>query len=500
MKNMFVLILGLFLCIPCLRAQAVTEGITGQYAFSGNARDESGNENHGSIKRVWPGQDVFTGESRGSFRFGGKKNQVLIPVDINPVVMPEMTFTAWIKTGFFPPKKQSLMTVFSQDDGGFDRALKVRWNETAKQMELFAYDGKGETAPLAMDRAAWSFVAAVYDQNKKTVTFYVNETKRSASAEIIHGSDFFLIGACPRNKEFFRGSMDEVMLFNRALSENEINSIFRQKAPYVAPQEPEREYIYIVSSNSLPVREKMDETSRVIGSLSRNDTIANAEPVVNPANNERLVSYELEPGKTGFVPERYVNRIDITQSRLEKFGEKYMNFRSWYFWVILLGLLVFAGLFIMKFRVIDEFLIYQANRSKYPGTPWPVMGAMIIGACLGAFIVFWQNDTEAFFSTPLLWPKGHALHTWLVWLAFVSLAVGLVLAAVESFIKAGPLWGLIRFLLILLTAALAFFSSMIIAAFLIVIAIILLVGLGILSGAASKRVFRDSSGNYYVEQ
>lgn len=483
-----------------LFGQAIPEGLTGQYSFSGNARDLSGNENHASIRRVWPEQDVFTGENRGAFRFAGKKNHILIPVDINPVVMPEMTFTAWIKTGFYPPKKQSLMTVFSQEDGGFDRALKIRYNSDAQQMELFAYDGKGETPSLTLDRGAWTFVAVVYDQNKKTVTFYVNEKKRSAPAEIIHGSDFFLIGACPGKKEYFRGSIDEVMLFDRALSEAEINTLFRQKVPFKAPEEPEREYIYIVSSNSLPVREKMDETSRVIGSLSRNDTIANAEPVVNPANNERLISYEPEPGTTGFVPERYVNRIDITQSRLEKFGEKYLNFRSWYFWVILLGILVLAGLFIVKFRVIDEFLIYQANRSNYPGAPWATMGAMVIGAGMGAFLVFWQNDTEAFFNTPLLWPQGHALHTWIVWTALLALAVGAVVTALESFIKAGPVWGLIRFLIILLVSAVAFISSMIIAAFLIVIAIIILVALGFLSGSSSKRVFRDSSGNYYVEQ
>ncbi|MEE4178037.1 MAG: LamG-like jellyroll fold domain-containing protein [Bacteroides sp.] len=500
MKNsLFVFSVFIFL-FTLLSAQEPTESLIGQYDFSGNARDLSGNENHGIVKRVWPDQDVFTGENRGSFRFVGKKNQITIPIDINPVVMPEMTFVAWIKTGHYPPKKQSIMSIFSQDDGGFDRALKVRYNSDDRNMELFAYDGNGETRSLTIDRADWTFVAVVYDQNKKTVTVYANEKKRTAPAEIIHGSDFFLIGACPRSKHFYKGSIDEVRLYDRALSENEINTLFRAKVPYEEPPQPEREYIYIVSSNSLPVREKMDENSKVIGSLSRNDTIVHAEAMVNPANNERLVSFEPEPGKTGFVPERYLNRIDITQSPMERFGEKYMNFRSWYFWVILLGILVLAGLFIKKFRVIDEFLIYQADRSKYPGTPWAAMGAMIIGAGMGALLVFWQNDTEAFFNTPLFWPKGHALHTWIVWSAFIILLLGVIITAVESFIKAGALWGLLRFLLILVVSAIASFASMIIAAYLIVIAIILLVVLGILGGSSSKRVFKDSSGNVYVEQ
>lgn len=500
MKKAIFILAGLFFLFTNLSAQETTESLIGQYDFSGNAHDLSGNENHGSIKRVWPDQDVFTGEGRESFRFGGKKNQIMIPIDINPVVMPEMTFTAWIKTAHYPPKKQSIMSIFSQDDGGFDRALKVRFNSDARNMELFAYDGKGETQSLTIDRADWTFVAVVYDQNKKTVTFYANEKKRTAPAEVIHGNDFLLIGACPSNKHFYKGSIDQVRIYDRALSENEINTLFRAKVPYEEPIEPEREYIYIVSSNSLPVREKMDETSKVIGSLSRNDTIANAEQVVNPANNERLVSYEHETGQTAFVPERYLNRIDITQTPMERFGEKYMNFRSWYFWVILIGILVLAGLFIVKFRVIDEFLIYQANRSKYPGRPWATMGALIIGAGMGAFLVFWQNDIEAFFNTPLFWPKGHALHIWIIWGAFITLAIGAVVLAVESFMKAGPVWGLLRFLLILLVSVIAFFSSMIIAAFLIVIAIIILVALGFLSGAGSKRVFKDSSGNLYVER
>jgi len=480
-------------------AQGTEEGLIGFYPFSGNVRDMSNNENHGQIKRVWPDQDVFSGESRGAFRFGGKKNHIRIPVDINPVVMPEMTFTAWVKTSYFPRGNQNIMTIFSQDDGGFDRALKIRWNSTAKEMELFAYTGKEETKHLVIDRASWTFVAVVYDQDKRDVTIYTNEKKLSAKAEIIHGNDYFLIGDCPRSKHPFRGSIDEVRLYDRALTEAEINTLFRVKAPYEEPAQAEREYIFIVSSNSLPIREKMDETSRVIGSFARNDTITNAEILVNPANNERLVSFEMEPGKTGFVPVRYLNRIDITQTGFESFSDKYLNARSWYFWVILVGLLVLAGIYIAKFKVIDEFMIYQANQNKYPGTPWAPMGAILLGAVMGAFIVFWQTDTEAFFNTPMLWPRGHALHTWLVWLFMIAMLAGLIASAVESFIKAGPVWGMLRLLLILLVSVLAFFSTMIIAAMLLVIAIVIMVALGLLSGSSTKKIYRDSAGNLYKE-
>jgi hypothetical protein len=499
MKNflVFLLLVPFFWCQ--VSAQATEEGLILHYSFSGNARDLSGNENHGQIKRIWPDNDVFIGEGRGSFRFVGKKNHVKVPIDINPVVMPEMTFTAWVKTSYFPRGNQNIMTIFSQDDGGFDRALKVRWNDAAKEMELIANTGKEETKHLVIDRVSWTFVAVVYDQNQQNVTIYANEKKLSAKAEIIHGNDFFLIGACPQNKHFFRGSIDEVRLYDRALTEGEINTLFRLKAPYEEPAQAEREYIYIVSSNSLPIREKMDETSKVIGSFSRNDTIANAQAVVNPANNERLVSFELEPGKVGFVPVRYLNRMDITQTGMEKFSEKYMNFRSWYFWVILVGLLVLAGLYIYKFQVIDEFMIYQANQNKYPGTPWAPMGAIILGAAMGAFLVFWQTDTEAFLNAPILWPKGHALHTWLVWLMMAGLAAGVLVSAVESFMKAGPVWGLFRLLLILLVSVLAFFSTMIIAAMLIVIAIVIMVALGLLSGSSTKKIYRDSSGKLYTE-
>jgi hypothetical protein len=480
-------------------AQDHEEGLIGYYTFSGNARDQSGQENHGQIKRIWPDNDVFTGQGRGSFRFGGKKNHVKFSIDINPIVMPEMTFTAWVKTSYFPRGNQNIMTIFSQDDGGFDRALKVRWNSTAKEMELFAHNGKEETKHLLIDRASWTFVAVVYDQNKQNITLYANEKKLTAKGEIVHGNDYFLIGACPRSKHYFRGSIDDVRLYNRALTEAEINTLFRLKAPYEEPAQAEREYIYIVSSNSLPVREKMDETSRVIGSFARNDTITNAEVMTNPANNERVVSFELEPGKTGFVAMRYLNRVDITKTGMDRFRDKYLDARSWYFWVILVGLLVLAGIYIAKFKVIDEFMIYQANSSKYPGIPWLPAGAILLGAIMGAVIVFWQTDTEAFFNTPLLWPKGHALHTWLLWLFMIAMIGGVIGSAVESFIKAGPVWGLLRLALILLVSVLAFFSTMIISAMLIVITIVILVGLGLLSAAFSKRVYRDKAGNLYEE-
>ncbi|KAH3767578.1 hypothetical protein Pelo_536 [Pelomyxa schiedti] len=80
--------------------------------------DTSGRGNNGALR----GRSHFVDECGGAVRVGelGDGDRVVIPVDINPDVMPQVTLEIWIKLFSIPNNRG---WAFGHDDGGYDRTI-----------------------------------------------------------------------------------------------------------------------------------------------------------------------------------------------------------------------------------------------------------------------------------------------------------------------------------------------------------------------------------------
>jgi hypothetical protein len=91
------------------------------------------------------------------------------------------------------------------------------------------YGAETAHAPLADDR--WTHLVGTYDE--QTLTLYVNGQKAAAAVPqgsyggpIQHGNSPLLIGQAPDGYGLF-GTLDDVMLFHRVLSPEEINRLYQ---------------------------------------------------------------------------------------------------------------------------------------------------------------------------------------------------------------------------------------------------------------------------------
>ena len=105
-----------------------------------------------------------------------------------------------------------------------------------------AADNAWETLPAAgaLKTDEWSFVAAVFDKEKKKVAVYVNG-KLSADRERNDGAIGAVLGYplelghyCASKTQNFKGRLDEVRIYNRALSPDEIQTEFAKQGKVVA--------------------------------------------------------------------------------------------------------------------------------------------------------------------------------------------------------------------------------------------------------------------------
>jgi hypothetical protein len=190
------------------------------YPFDANANDASGNGNNATVNGATLTTDKF-GNKNGAYLFDGANDYITAPVDINPSTMPQMTIVAWARADNGSPFKQ----VVSHDNGGYDRSLDIDSRGGGTGWSAFCGSG-GVSGFHPITLGEWVFLAVVYDQNAGTVQLRVNDTTYEKAGVLGSGYSTFLIGSNPRYGEYFKGAIDEVRIYDHALSDSEITALF----------------------------------------------------------------------------------------------------------------------------------------------------------------------------------------------------------------------------------------------------------------------------------
>jgi len=197
------------------------DGLVAYYPLEGNANDISGNGYHGTVYGATLTQDRFGNPNR-AYQFDGVNDYILAPVNINPDVMPKVTMTAWVKANDVASVRQ----VISTDNGGLDRTVGID-NRLSGTCCWSAFIGTGLLlGDRPVNPGEWVFLAVVYDQDESTVKIYVNGDCDQGNGVLGAGYEYIHIGSNPSYGEYFNGVIDDVRIYNRALSEAEVQMLY----------------------------------------------------------------------------------------------------------------------------------------------------------------------------------------------------------------------------------------------------------------------------------
>jgi hypothetical protein len=190
-------------------------------------RDTSGAGNHATNFGV---NSTIAGYQNGAALFVGQ-SWLTAPVNVGPTSRPSMTWGAWAKPS---PNSAGIQTVLSNDNGGYDRQISATSMGWSSNWSTFTGNGvlNSGVQPSTTD---WTFLAAVYDQAQRSVTLYVNGQAVSATTSFGGAPDSFTIGRNLTYLEYFQGSMDNVFVYDEALSADRIAQIRSVGFPAVAP-------------------------------------------------------------------------------------------------------------------------------------------------------------------------------------------------------------------------------------------------------------------------
>jgi hypothetical protein len=207
------------------RAQPpVPNGLVAYYPFDGNAKDASGNQNDGTVTGATLTRNRF-GKANSAYYFPGKGSHIAVAHSPTLAGTNAVSVAAWIKVepgGTEQPRiahKHVFDLALSDVSGTPNVFFRVSRLEEGSESVT--------TPPLSSNQ--WVFVAGTYD--RLSLCLYTNGVlvaQTNASIPIETNNLPIGIG---RNLESwgdsFKGCIDDVRIYNRALSEAEVQQLYQ---------------------------------------------------------------------------------------------------------------------------------------------------------------------------------------------------------------------------------------------------------------------------------
>lgn len=226
--------------IPHMQLDLPKEGLIAYYPLDNiAAEDASGNNRNGTV-----GNDVSwdydkNGSAEGALAFTGTSSSyVTVSEWPGDPLQPPFTVMAFIKLSDIALRDQCAVSKGRSADGtGFNFGYTVKDNG----QRIYYFGMIGAERPIGVESSAtapadeWVFLAASFDMDK--MKLYVNG--RLAGTTMVSGNDAVVMSDNIVDSDqpldigrelqtldrYFKGSIDHVALWNRALSDNEIASI-----------------------------------------------------------------------------------------------------------------------------------------------------------------------------------------------------------------------------------------------------------------------------------
>jgi len=257
---------------------------------SGTLTDESGNGNDGSES----GGVNYSAEGKlnTAIGFDGDNDYVVVSDDPTLDITTAGTWSAWI----YRNANQSNLRFFIKGDFSSDRAYGFG---TSSGTTLFAYcstDGSSniEKYPSGAGNnpiQEWQMITATWDGDAlKVYTNGVYKGENTAGSGSLNDAGDLDLGHNQGNT-WFNGSMDEVAIWNRTLSANEISELYnRQKGTYL----PRGNYTSRVFDAGRPAMWKnltWDENMPYFDELPSNQEVESATGGANMTGNVLLMHF-----------------------------------------------------------------------------------------------------------------------------------------------------------------------------------------------------------------
>ena len=238
-KKLVCFISVLVLSLMFSNASASAAGLIAGYSFEGDAADASGNGLDGVIM----GDPVFVEGAVGqALDFDGDGDYVDLGASPLFDVTDALTVAAWVNIRSLP---QAWTAVVTKGDGAWRISTNGSTNGLHFGFENGTRGWQAANSATVLNVGEWYHVAGVYDINVGA-KIYINGAEDGSNPDtdgITIDTYSVLVGANQQTMEsgdprYWDGQIDEVMIYGRALSDNEVAALAGQDSAGPQPVDP----------------------------------------------------------------------------------------------------------------------------------------------------------------------------------------------------------------------------------------------------------------------
>ncbi len=214
--------------ISAMPPPQLSVGLVAYYPFNGNANDESGNGNNGTVFGATLTTDCF-GNANSAYSFDGN-DRIDIPDDPTLTLSNQFTIASWAQFSAFGADGGYYL--MGQSEGHGDTTKWIFWlGNNGISFVMSWPEGWIGVGTSGFVTGQWYHVAV--RRNGNTLTAFVNGAAIGSATVSISTPDpnaVFQIGTTEtdRPNRVFRGLIDEVRIYNRDLTDGEIIALSQQ--------------------------------------------------------------------------------------------------------------------------------------------------------------------------------------------------------------------------------------------------------------------------------
>jgi parallel beta-helix repeat protein len=208
----------------------LTDGLVAYYPFNGNANDESGNGHDGTVTGATLTTDRKN-TANSAYLFDGVNDYIELGTWFN---YQTFTISMWVKPG----SSQLQYADIIDNNHTNTRSWVLQQNSTTANNYHFGVAGDApneHNINFTLNANEWTHIAITRDGVTRVMTVYLNGSPLpsvTGTADIPYdGTQFLRLSRWGGGGRYWNGLMDEVRIYNRALSAAEIGDLYNPDPP-----------------------------------------------------------------------------------------------------------------------------------------------------------------------------------------------------------------------------------------------------------------------------
>lgn len=212
-----------------------TNGLVGWWPFNGNANDESGNGYNGTVNGALLSTDRFN-QNNKAYSFGGNQQGIIINQNIFNVGSGNISFSIslWLLSDL---NNNSTGEVINNrvDAGGTNYNYRFNLNNNLNQPSYRMLSfinpniAQSNSAPNILVNQVWNHIVLIGDISQNQMRIYRDGILIATSSNILSPnlSNPTKIGYMSNLDPSFKGKIDDIGIWNRSLTQQEITTLYQ---------------------------------------------------------------------------------------------------------------------------------------------------------------------------------------------------------------------------------------------------------------------------------